>query len=64
VWSPGRELSFSVASQPDPMRERNLVPSAHGADPYWRLWGDRILHTIHMRVLRHAACLAEADALR
>ncbi len=26
VWAPGRELSFSVTSQPDPMREWTLYP--------------------------------------
>jgi hypothetical protein len=30
--------------------------------PYWRLWGDAIIHAIHLRVLRHVAALAEADA--
>jgi hypothetical protein len=28
VWSPGRELTFSVSSQPDPMRELTLFPGA------------------------------------
>ncbi len=100
VWDPGRELSFSVSSQPDPMREATLyrgprpahldgyLQSTHGQFvleplpdgstrlvgrtwyrvqmdpvPYWRFWGDRILHTIHMRVLRHVAALAEHDVL-
>jgi uncharacterized membrane protein YhaH (DUF805 family) len=99
VWSPGRELSFSVSSQPDPMREATLYPgprpphldgyleSTRGQFvleplpdgstrlvgrtwyrvnmapvPYWRLWGDRIIHAVHMRVLRHVAALAERDA--
>jgi hypothetical protein len=31
--------------------------------PYWRFFGDRIIRTIHMRVLKHVAALAEADAL-
>ena len=98
VWSPGRELSFSVSSSPDPMREATLYPgprpphldgylqSTRGQfvlEPlpdgstrligrtwyrvhmapvlYWRFWGDRIIHTIHMRVLRHVAALAEHD---
>ena len=29
---------------------------------YWRLWSDAIIHRIHLRVLRHIAGLAEADA--
>jgi len=29
---------------------------------YWRLWADRIIHAIHMRVLEHIAALAEEDA--
>jgi len=99
VWTPGRELSFSVAKEPDPMREWTLYPgprplhlngyleSTRGQfvlEPlrdgstrligrtwyrvhmapvaYWRLWGDPIIHAIHMRVLRHVAELAEADA--
>ncbi len=98
VWRPGRELSFSVRSEPDPMREWTLRPgprpphldgymeSTRGQfllepvaggrtrlvgrtwyrthmtpEPYWRLWADRIVHTIHMRVLRHVAALAESD---
>jgi hypothetical protein len=101
VWRPGRELSFHVASQPDPMRELTLYPGprpphldgylesvkgqfvlepqADGTtrlvgrtwyrthmEPaeYWRLWGDAILHRIHLRVLDHVAKLAEADASR
>jgi hypothetical protein len=35
----------------------NMAPAA-----YWRLWGDAMIHTIHMRVLRHIAKLAESDA--
>jgi hypothetical protein len=99
VWRPGRELSFSVSSQPDPMREWTLYPGlrpphldgylestrgqfvleplpdgstrligrtwyrVHMAPvPYWRLWGNGIIHAIHMRVLRHVAALAEADS--
>jgi hypothetical protein len=99
VWVPGRELSFSVSSQPDPMREVTLyagprpphldgyLESTRGQfvlEPlpdgstrlvgrtwyrmhmapvwYWRFWSDRIIHAIHMRVLRHVAALAEADA--
>jgi hypothetical protein len=98
VWRPGRELSFSVVSQPDPMRELTLYPgprpphldgylqSTRGQFvleplpdgstkligrtwyrvhmdpvPYWRLWGDRIIHAIHLRVLEHVAALAEGD---
>ncbi|HEV8702943.1 MAG TPA: DUF805 domain-containing protein [Candidatus Polarisedimenticolia bacterium] len=34
----------------------NMVP-----ERYWRLWADPIIHTIHMRVLRHVAGLAEAS---
>lgn len=30
-------------------------------DAYWRLWSDAIIHTIHRRVLRHVARLAEAE---
>jgi hypothetical protein len=33
----------------------NMVPEA-----YWRLWADAIIHTIHMRVLRHVADLSES----
>lgn len=29
---------------------------------YWRLWSDSIIHTIHLRVLRHIAHLSEASA--
>ena len=29
---------------------------------YWRLWGDAIIHAIHVRVLEHVARLAEEDA--
>lgn len=28
-------------------------------DSYWRLWSDYIIHTIHLRVLRHVKTLAE-----
>ena len=100
AWRPGHELSFSVASQPAPMREVTLYAGprpphldgylestrgqfvlealpdgstrlvgrtwyrVHMAPlPYWRFWGDRIIHAIHMRVLRHVASLAEHDAL-
>ena len=35
----------------------NMVP-----DAYWRLWSDPIIHTIHMRVLRHVAGLSEQAA--
>ncbi|MGH7150622.1 MAG: hypothetical protein ACREIU_07990, partial [Planctomycetota bacterium] len=35
----------------------NMVPEA-----YWRLWADRIIEAIHLRVLRHVASLAEGDA--
>jgi hypothetical protein len=99
VWRPGRELTFSVRSQPDPMREWTfrpgprpphldgylqttrgqflLEPAGEGRtrlvgrtwyrthmspEAYWRLWADPIIHAIHMRVLRHVAALAEADA--
>ncbi len=99
VWRPGRELGFSVASQPDPMRELTLyrgprpphldgyLQSTRGqflleplpdgstrltgrtwyrvhTEPvaYWRVWGDSIIHAIHMRVLEHVKGLAEADA--
>jgi uncharacterized membrane protein YhaH (DUF805 family) len=98
TWVEGRELGFSVASQPDPMREQTLwagprpphldgfLQSTRGQfvlEPlpdgktrligrtfyevhmapawYWRLWSDRMIHAIHMRVLRHVATLAEAD---
>lgn len=98
VWSPGRELTFSVTAQPDPMVEQTLwngvrpphldgylattrgqfllepLPDGRtrlvgstwyrtGMQPevYWRLWGDAIIHRIHMRVLRHVAKLAEED---
>jgi uncharacterized membrane protein YhaH (DUF805 family) len=99
AWVPGRKLAFSVASQPDPMREWTLhagprpphldgylqstrgefalEPLPDGSTrlvgrtwyrvhmapvPYWRLWGDAIIHAIHLRVLRHVAALAEQDA--
>jgi hypothetical protein len=29
--------------------------------PYWRLWSDSIMHTIHRRVLNHVKHLSEAD---
>jgi hypothetical protein len=29
---------------------------------YWQLWSGHIIHTIHMRVLRHVRQLSEADA--
>jgi uncharacterized membrane protein YhaH (DUF805 family) len=29
---------------------------------YWRLWSDRVIHAIHIRVLRHVAALSEAAA--
>jgi uncharacterized membrane protein YhaH (DUF805 family) len=101
VWNPGKELSFSVTSQPDPMREWTLYPGPRPAHldgylestrgqfllealadgstrligrtwyrvhmtpvAYWRIWGDRIIHAIHLRVLRHVATLAEADVRR
>jgi hypothetical protein len=100
VWSPGRELTFSVTGQPDPMVEQTLwngvrpphldgyLRSTKGQfsleplpggrtrlvgrtwyrtgmtpEPYWRLWGDAIIHRIHLRVLRHVAALAAADAV-
>ncbi len=28
---------------------------------YWRFWTDRMIHAIHLRVLRHVAALAESD---
>ncbi|HEY2509374.1 MAG TPA: DUF805 domain-containing protein [Polyangiaceae bacterium] len=28
---------------------------------YWRFWSDRIIHAIHLRVLKHVAGLAEGD---
>lgn len=31
-------------------------------DAYWRLWSDPIIHTIHVRVLRHVAALSERAA--
>ena len=36
----------------------------HGLWPalYWRLWSDRIIHTIHRRVLRHVKQLSESEA--
>ncbi len=98
VWDPPRELTFAVASEPDPMRELTLwrgprPPHLDGflettrgqfvlealpggrtrlvgrtwyrthmvPEPYWRLWADGIIHTIHMRVLRHVARLSERD---
>jgi hypothetical protein len=30
--------------------------------PYWRLWSDAIIHTIHARVLKHVKSLAEQEA--
>jgi hypothetical protein len=99
TWSEGRELTFTVAAQPDPMVEQTLwhglrpphldgyLRSTRGQfllepldggrtrltgrtwyrtgmtpDSYWRLWGDAIIHRIHLRVLEHVAALAEADA--
>ena len=32
----------------------NLYPA-----PYWRLWSDRLIHTIHMRVLEHIKAVSE-----
>jgi hypothetical protein len=32
-----------------------------GPGPYWRMWSDWIIHSIHMRVLNHVKALAEAD---
>src|SRR6185295_6785300 len=98
VWSPGRELTFAVKDQPDPMIEQTLWNGPRPAhldgtlattrgqflleplpgnktrvvgrtwyrtgmtpEAYWRLWGDAIIHRIHMRVLRHVAKLAESD---
>ena len=98
VWMPGRELSFTVTEQPDPMREMTLwnsvrpphldryLESTRGQfvleplpggrtrligrtwyrmrlEPaaYFRVWGDAIIHRIHLRVLRHVAALSEAD---
>jgi hypothetical protein len=36
----------------------------HGLWPanYWQLWSDHIIHTIHLRVLRHVKQLSEVDA--
>jgi len=98
IWSPGRELTFSVTAQPDPMREETLWESVRPPhldgylkttrgqfaleplpggktrlvgrtwyktgmtpEPYFRLWGDAIIHRIHLRVLNHVRALAEAD---
>ena len=35
----------------------------HGLWPseYWRVWSDKIIHAIHLRVLKHVKQLAEAD---
>ena len=30
--------------------------------PYWRLWSDGIIHTIHRRVLNHVKSLSEAES--
>ena len=35
-----------------------------GPAPYWQIWGDVIVHRIHLRVLEHVRSLAEADAGR
>ncbi len=32
-----------------------------GPEPYWALWADPLIHTIHFRVLKHVKRLAEAD---
>jgi len=101
VWDPPHELTFAVASDPDPMRELTLWPGPRPPhldgflettrgqfmleplpggrtrligrtwyrthmvpESYWRLWADGIVHAIHMRVLRHVAGLAEANATR
>jgi hypothetical protein len=34
-----------------------------GPGPYWRIWSDSIIHTIHMRVLDHVKNLSENRAL-
>jgi hypothetical protein len=33
-------------------------------DAYWRVWSDSIIHTIHLRVLRHVKSLSEAEQLQ
>jgi len=30
--------------------------------PYWKVWSDQIIHTIHLRVLRHVKQLSENEA--
>lgn len=37
--------------------ELDMAPAA-----YWRLWGDAVIHRIHVRVLEHVRALSEADA--
>lgn len=32
-----------------------------GPGPYWRLWSDWIIHSIHMRVLNHVKTLSETE---
>lgn len=95
VWDAPRLLRFSVAEQPEPMRELSpypihprhldgylrcekgqfqLIPLPGGRtelvgttwyrdnfwpQSYWSFWTDKIIHTIHMRVLRHIKALAE-----
>jgi len=36
--------------------ENRMWPAA-----YWRAWSDRLIHSIHLRVLRHVAALSEGD---
>ena len=98
VWDEPHLLRFSVAEQPEPMRElspydihpRHLHGYLHceqgqfqlhslpdgrtelvgttwyrnyfWPQPYWRLWTDRIIHTIHLRVLGHIKSLSEKRA--
>jgi len=31
---------------------------------YWEMWGDEIIHRIHLRVLTHIKLLAESESLR
>jgi len=95
VWNKPHLLQFSVAQQPEPMKElspydihpRHLHGYLHcergqfllralpgnrtelvgttwyrnyfWPQPYWRLWTDHIIHSIHLRVLNHIKTLSE-----
>ncbi len=41
---------------------RTWYRTSMAPESYWRLWADPIIHTIHLRVLRHVAALSERTA--